>query len=122
MTQVPVLAMPNYQKTFMLKTDTSQYGLGVVLMQDKHSIAYYSTTLGKRASNKPIYEKELTAIVFAVLKWKHYLLWRQLIEKTDQRSMKHFLEQRVANGNYQKWLINLMEFDIAIEYCPGRSN
>ena len=68
MTQAPVLAMPNFQKTFMLKTDASQYGLGVVLMQHKHPIAYYSNTLGKRASNKPIYEKELMAIVFAVLK------------------------------------------------------
>lgn len=42
MTQVLVLAMPNLQKTFLLKTDASQYGLGAVLMQDHHSIAYYS--------------------------------------------------------------------------------
>ena len=74
----------------MVETDAPQYGLGAVLMQEKHPIAYYSKTLGKGASTKPIYEKELMAIVFAVLKWKHYLLRKRFIVKTDQCSLKHF--------------------------------
>ena len=40
-------------------------------MQERHPIAYYSKTLRILARNKSIYEKELMAIVFAVLKWKH---------------------------------------------------
>ena len=62
------------------------------------------------------------AIVFAVLKWKHYLLGRRFTVKTYQSSLKHFLEHREVNGDYRKCLIKLMGFDFAIEYNLGRSN
>ena len=83
MTNVPVLAMLNFEMTFMIETDACQYGLGAVSMQERHPIAYYSKTLGIRAQNKSIYEKELMEILFVVLKWKHYLLGRRFMVKTD---------------------------------------
>ena len=122
MTQVSVLAMPNFQRPFVVETDASHQGLGDVILQDKHPIAYYSKTLGVRASNKAIYEKELMAIVFAILKWKHYLLGRRFIVRTDQRSLKHLLGQREVNNDYQKWVVKLMGLDFAIEYNPGKDN
>lgn len=42
--------------------------------------------------------------------------------KADERSLKHFLEQREVNGDYPNWMMKLMGFDFAIEYNPGRSN
>lgn len=48
---------PNFQKLFVVETDVSNGGLGAVLMQDQHPIAYFSKTLGIRASRKSIYEK-----------------------------------------------------------------
>ena len=122
MTQVPVLAMPNFQALFVIETDASHHGLGAVLLQEKHPIAFFSKVLGLRASGKSIYEKELMAIVFAVLKWKHYLMGRRFLVRTDQKSSKHLLEQREINGDYQKWMMKLMAFDFVIEYNPGKHN
>ena len=65
LTQVPVLAIFDFTKLFMVETDASGHGLGAVLLQDNHPIAYFSRTLDLRAQQKSIYECKLMAIVFA---------------------------------------------------------
>ena len=122
MTKVPELAMSNFKRMFVVETDAYQYSLGTILMQDRHLIAYYSKILGIRARKKSIYEKELMAIVFAILKWKHYILGRRFQVKTNQQSLKHLLEQIEIHGDYQKWVMKLMGFDFSIDYNPGKNN
>ncbi|KAL8131471.1 hypothetical protein AgCh_007418 [Apium graveolens] len=68
MMQAPILAMPNFTKEFILETDVSGFGVGVVLLQDENSIANYSKVLGMRAHLKSTYEKALMAIVLALKK------------------------------------------------------
>jgi hypothetical protein len=47
-------------------------GIGVVLIQDGHPIAYISKSLGTKQEAMSIYEKEMLAILHAVNKWKQY--------------------------------------------------
>lgn len=88
----PVLALPNFSKTFVVETDASGTGIGAVLMQDKHPIAFISKSLGPKQQAMSIYERELLAIVYAVQKWGAYLAHGPFIIKTDQKSIKFLLE------------------------------
>jgi len=68
------------------------------------------------------YEKELLAVVFAVQKWRHYLLPKKFIIRTDHRSLNYILDQRLSTTFQQKWLVKLMEFDFHIKYREGQEN
>ena len=118
----PVLALPRFDKQFVVETDACGVGIGAVLMQDGHPLAYISRHLKGKQLHLSIYEKELLAVVYAVQKWRHYLLTSHFIIKTDQRSLKYLLEQRLNTPIQQQWLPKLMEFDYEIQYKQGKDN
>ncbi|KAK8918476.1 hypothetical protein KSP39_PZI021744 [Platanthera zijinensis] len=60
-TKPPVLQLPNFQHTFVVETDASDTGVGVVLLQHERPVAYFSQALGPKNAGLPTYEKELLA-------------------------------------------------------------
>lgn len=122
MTSVPTLKLPDISKNFIVETIAFGFSLGTILMQDQHSIAFFSQTLGPQAWKKSIYEKELMSIVFAVAKWRSYLRGRKFIMRTNQHRLKFLLLERVIDFEYQKWVLKLMGINFDIEYRSGASN
>jgi hypothetical protein len=70
-------------------------GVGTVLMQDSHPIAYVSKSLGPKLRGLSTYEKEYVAILLAVEQWRYYLQLSEFLIATDQRSQSHLNEQRL---------------------------
>lgn len=82
-TTAPVLAQPDFSLPFVLETDVSGTGIGVVLSQGHHPIAYFFKQLSPR-KQRQAYNRELYAITEALAKFRHYLLMQKFIIRTDQ--------------------------------------
>ncbi|KAK1427816.1 hypothetical protein QVD17_16511 [Tagetes erecta] len=118
----PVLALPNFQDSFVVECDASGRGIGAVLMQNRRPIAYFSKALSDRNLAKSAYEREIMALVLAVQHWRPYLLGTRFTVYTDQKSLKFLLQQRITTPDQQNWVAKLLGYDFDIQYKPGREN
>jgi hypothetical protein len=85
-------------------------------------LAFTSKQLSEKNLGKPIYEKEMLAILHAVELWRPYLLGKRFQIKTDHQSLKYFLEQRISSQEQQKWVTKLFGYDYEIIYKKGKDN
>nr|GEW74117.1 hypothetical protein [Tanacetum cinerariifolium] len=69
----PVLVLPDGPKDFIVYCDASGLGLGGVLMQRGRVIAFASRQLKIYEKNYTTHDLELSAVVFALKIWRHYL-------------------------------------------------
>lgn len=122
MTETPVLALPDFGKTFVIETDACRNGVGAVMMQDNRPIAYMSKALSPKHLGLSTYEKEMLAVIMAVQKWREYLLGHQFIIRTDHEAIKYIMEQKITTGLQQKWLSRLLGYDYVITYRKGKEN
>lgn len=122
MTTTPVLRYPNFNRPFIVETDTCDYGIGAVLTQDERPLAYFSKKISDRRQHTSTYAKELLAVVEAVSKWLHYLLGSKFIVRTDHHSLKNLLKQTVQTPDQHFFLSKLLGYDFTIEYKRGRDN
>jgi hypothetical protein len=74
LTTAPILVMPDMEKLFSIYCDTSGQGLGCVLMQDGHVVAYASRQLRKHEAHYPTHDLELAAVVHALKIWRRNLM------------------------------------------------
>lgn len=122
MVSAPVLRLPDFDRPFIIEIDASDLGIGAVLLQDSHPIAYFSKKLGPRRRVSSTYHKELYAIVEAVHKWRQYLLGREFVIRSDQKSLKELLQQVVQTPDQQLYVRKLMAYKFTIEYKKGGAN
>ncbi|WVZ81066.1 hypothetical protein U9M48_028491 [Paspalum notatum var. saurae] len=94
LTSAPVLTQPDITKPFDVYCDASGSGLGCVLMQEGRVIAYASSQLRKHEVNYPTHDLELLAVVYALKKWRHYLLGNTCHIYTDHKNLKYIFTQQ----------------------------
>lgn len=89
LSSAPLPHIPDFSRTFEIECDAFGIGKGVVLMQDKRPIAYFSEKHNRVAVNYSTYDKELYALVRALETWQHYLWSKEFVTHTDHESLKH---------------------------------
>lgn len=120
--KAPVLALPNFSKQFSIETDASGTGVGAILMQEGHPLAYISKALGPRTHGLSTYEKEYLAILMAVQHWRSYLQHQEFLFFTDQRSLSQLNEQRLHTHWQQKMFTKLLGLQYRVVYKQGSDN
>lgn len=117
-----MLKMPEFDKGFVVESDGSGGGIGAVLMQEGRPIAYLSQALGPKNQGRSVYEKELLAVIMATTKWRHYLIGRRFVIKTDHESLTFLLSGKLTTQLQHKGLTKMMGLEYTIQYRKGLEN
>ncbi|GJV65344.1 reverse transcriptase domain-containing protein [Tanacetum coccineum] len=126
LTCAPVIISPNWNLSFELMCDVSDFVVGAVLGQKDgknfHPIYFASKTLNPAQQKYIVTEKELMAVVFAFEKFKSYLILSKTIVHTDHSALKHLFKKQDAKPRLIRWILLLQEFDIEIKYIKVTEN
>lgn len=96
-----VLAIPDFSEPFVVEFDTSESGIGVVLLQNERPIAFYSQALAPQHRKLPTYEKELIGLAKTIRNWCTYFWESFFVVRTDHYSLKFLFEQRITTAPQQ---------------------
>ncbi|RVW12504.1 Transposon Ty3-I Gag-Pol polyprotein [Vitis vinifera] len=126
LTTTPIVRAPNWQLPFEVMCDASDFAVGAVLGQREdrkpYVIYYASKTLNEAQRNYTITEKELLAVVFALDKFRAYLVGSFIIVFTDHLALKYLLTKQDAKAKLIRWILLLQEFDLQIRDKKGVEN
>ena len=121
-----IMSFPTDDGLFILDTDASDETIGAVLSQvqlgREKVIAFGSRSLGKSERNYCATDRELLALKYFVQYYKHYLLGRKFVVRSDHESLKWLYSLKEPKHRIARWIEVLSEFDFELEYRPGRQH
>jgi hypothetical protein len=118
----PVLALPDFAAHFVIGTDVCDVGIGVVLSQKGHPLAFVSRALGPCNRGLSVYDKEYLAILLAVQQWRSYLQLGEFVIQTNHKSLVHLTDQCLHIDWQQKAFTKMMGLQYIVVYKKGALN
>jgi hypothetical protein len=91
-------------------------------MQDGHVVAYASRQLRKHEEKYPTHDLELAVVVHALKIWRHYIIGKRCKVYSDHKSLKYIFTQPDLNLRQRRWLELIKDYDLGINYHPGKAN
>ena len=123
----PVLKLPDVTNKFVLRTDASGTGVGAVLLQyhdndPHHPVAYASRKLLDRETRYSTIENELLAVVWAIQRFKYYLLGATFILEVYHKPLVYLNKFKGDNARLMQWALGLQAFHFQIVHINRRDN
>ena len=118
----PVLVLPDFNKPFTVVTDASDLGLGAVLLQEDHPVAFESRKLSSAEQAYHTSEKEMLAVVHALRTWRCYLEGVTFKVITDHNPNTYFHTQQHLSRRQTRWSELISSFTFDFQYRPGKTN
>ena len=117
------LAYFDTSKDSVLQVDSSQKGLGAVLMQDSRPIAFASKSLTDTESRYANIERELVAVVYACERFHTYLYGKPFVVQSDHKPLEmiQLKNLHAAPPRLQRMLLRLQNYGVIIRYQPGKT-
>nr|GEU77414.1 reverse transcriptase domain-containing protein [Tanacetum cinerariifolium] len=126
LTEAPILVSPDWDLSFEIMCDASDFAVGAVLGQQKDKyfrpIHYASKTLSDSQTNYTASEKELLAVVYAFENFQSYLLLSKTIVYMDHSALKYLFAKQDSKPRLLWWILLLQEFNIEIRDKKGAEN
>ena len=116
----PILTYPKPDGIFILDTDASNIGIGGILQQVQDSkeqvIAYASKKMDKSQQRYSVTRRELLTLIH---QFKHYLLRRKCILRTDHGALKWLYNFKDTQGQLARWIETLAQYNFEIHLRAG---
>ena len=124
-----IMAYPNDKGLFIVDTDASNTAIGATISQlqfcdksqkdEERPIAYASKSLTKTQRRYCVTRRELLAVVAFIWEFRHYLLGRQFIVRTDHSALRWIMTFKEPEGQVARWIEILSRFHFKIIHRNG---
>lgn len=122
----PVLAIPDFNKKFIVQTDASNAGIAAVLLQEselgRRPVAYISRRLSETERKYSVYECEALAVLFALERFRFYLEHREFELETDNQALSWVLARPRKTGRIARWAVRISAFQFSVKHIRGSDN
>ncbi|GBG76630.1 hypothetical protein CBR_g22846 [Chara braunii] len=124
--EYPVLKVVDLSLPFVVTTDASQYGIGVVLQQDDGNgyrpVEFMSARMPSEKVATSTYERELYALRQALEHWNHYLLGRHFKVYSDHEMLRWLKTQAKMTPKLTRWAAKIDQYDLELKPVKGKYN
>jgi len=122
----PCLAVPDFNKRFILQTDASGTAVASVLLQEysegRRPVAYASRVLSPAEKKMSVYELEALAVLVALEKFRLYLEHREFDLETDNQALAWVLARPRKTGRLARWAVRISAFKFVPHHIRGTQN
>jgi hypothetical protein len=116
------MRLPDFSKVFEVEFDTSGVGIGSILSQECHPVAYFSEKLNDAKQQYSTYDNELYAVVQALCYWCHYLLPQEFVLYSDHEALRYLNSQKRLNSRHDHLVEYFQAYSLVLKHRKGVEN